>query len=213
MTNRVTLLVTAFGPFGEHTDNPSEGAVAGLRSLWTPPDGVRLVTEVLPVSFERATARIAELQTELRPDVLLSVGLAAGRARLGIERVALNLADAPIPDADGAQPADVPVIDTGDTALLTTLPAKRIVAALRAAGVPAEVSLSAGSYVCNATMYAGLAHANAGSRAGFVHVPAADVLPVAEASRALAVVLETILDDAAQPEEPGTTIASGGRLH
>src|SRR5690606_1041894 len=104
-----TVLVTGFGPFGEHTDNPSAQAVELLAGTWTPPDDVRLAVAVLPVSFERATTELRTLVERHRPAVVLGVGLAAGRERLGLERVAVNLVDARIPDVDGAQPADVPV--------------------------------------------------------------------------------------------------------
>ncbi len=200
-----TLLVTGFGPFGDHTDNPSALAVERLAEDWSAPSGTRLVTAVLPVSFARATAQLASLIAEHRPAVVLSVGLAAGRERIGLERVALNLADARIPDVDGAQPVDVPVLPGEPLARLTTLPVKAALAALRDAGLPAELSLSAGSYVCNAVMYAGLSRAGDGVPAGFVHIPSADVVPVADAATALGLVLDTVL------AHPVDVVVPGGR--
>ena len=200
-----TVLVTGFGPFGEHDENPSGPAVEQLAGRWEAPAGTTLVTEVLPVSFARATERVRALVREHRPAVVLGAGLAAGRDRLGLERVALNLADARIPDIDGSQPVDVPVLPGEPTALLTTLPVKAARGALAAAGLPVELSLSAGSYVCNAVMYAALSAAGDGARAGFLHVPPAEVLPVAEVTRALGLVLDTVLATPADVVEPGGT--------
>lgn len=198
-----TLLVTAFGPFGDHADNPSAQAVERLAEQWVPPLGTCLVTAVLPVSFARATAQLASLIGERRPAVVLSVGLAAGRGWIGLERVAVNLVDARIPDVDDAQPVDEPVLPGEPLARLTTLPVKASLAALRTAGLPAELSLSAGTYVCNAVMYAGLSHAGDGVPAGFVHVPPADVVPVADSATALGIVLDTVLADPADVVVPG----------
>ncbi len=200
-----TVLVTGFGPFSDHADNPSALAVDALARQWPAPDGVTLVTETLPVSFARATERVAALVAEHRPAVVLGVGLAAGRDRISLERVALNLLDARIPDVDGAQPVDVPVRPGGPLALLTTLPVKAALAALRASGLPAELSLSAGTYVCNAVMYSALAAVPDGVPAGFVHVPATDVVPVTDVVAALGVVLETVLRD------PVDVVVPGGR--
>lgn len=188
----MTVLVTGFGPFGDVDQNPSWDAVRLLAER-------RAVhAERLDVSFRRATARVRDLIAELRPDVVVNVGLAASRRALSLERVAVNLADARIPDVDGDQPVDEPAVPGAPTALLTTLPVKAIRARLRAAGLPGgapvELSLSAGTYVCNAVMLAALAAAPAGTRAGFVHVPPADVLPPAAVAAALDVVVATALE-------------------
>lgn len=185
-------LVTGFGPFGDHATNPSWDAVA-LLAAQRP--GVRV--ERLDVSFRRATARMAELVAEHRPDLVVAVGLAASRRAVTLERVAVNLADARLPDVDGAQPVDAPAVPGAPTALLTTLPVKATVRRLREAGVPADLSLSAGTYVCNAVMLAAL-HATAGlpgARAGFVHVPPAEVLPPARVATALGIVLDTAAEE------------------
>ncbi|QDB79323.1 pyroglutamyl-peptidase I [Georgenia wutianyii] len=202
-----TVLVTGFGPFGGHTDNPAARAVELLAREWAPPAGSRLVTAVLPVSFARATAQLRALVEEHAPAVVLGVGLAAGRRRLGLERVALNLVDARIPDVDGAQPVDVPVLPGEPTARLTTLPVKSALLALQDAGLPAELSLSAGTYVCNAVMFAGLTYASDDAVAGFLHVPDVDVLPVAETARAVSVVLTTVLASTTD------VVVPGGREH
>ena len=105
----VTILVTGFEPFGNDDANPSADAVRALASRWRGDD--ELVTEVLPVAFERGAARVRELITTHRPTIVLAVGLGGGRAAVGVERVAINLKDARIPDNDGDQPIDVPSID------------------------------------------------------------------------------------------------------
>lgn len=190
-----TVLVTGFGPFAEHGENPSAQAVAELAARWAGPGGVKLVTAVLPVSFARSTTELADLIARHRPAVIVGVGLAAGARRIALERVAVNLIDARIPDIDGAQPVDQPVLPDQPVARLTTLPVKAALRALHEAGLPAELSLSAGSYVCNAMMYTGLASAADGAATGFVHVPPADVVPVADAASALEILLHTVLTD------------------
>lgn len=196
------ILVTGFGPFGDHASNPAQAAVTLLSEQWRPPADVSLSMATLPVSFARAVTGTRELILEHRPDVVIGVGLAAGRSAINLERAAVNLIDARIPDVDGAQPVDVPVLPGGPPAVFTTLPVKRCVLALLDAGLPAELSLSAGSYVCNAVMYAAGVAAPTGTRTGFVHIPPAEVLDVASVARGLGIVLDTVLttgDDIAVP--------------
>ncbi|MGI5186568.1 pyroglutamyl-peptidase I [Promicromonospora sp. CA-289599] len=168
------VLVTGFEPFGGDAVNSSGDAVRALAARWTGPD--ELVTAVLPVEFEQvrsADGPLLRLLDEHAPDVVLAVGLAAGVTQVRVEQVAINLMDAGIPDNGGTQPVDAPVADGGPDARFTTLPAKAAVAAVRAAGIPAGVTYSAGTYVCNAAFYA-LQHALAerpGVLSGFVHVP------------------------------------------
>lgn len=124
------------------------------------------------------------------------------RQLLTLERVAINLIDARIPDNAGVQPVDVPVVPGGPVAHLTTLPVKTMAAAIRGAGVPCGLSLSAGSYACNAVMYAALHDAPAGTRAGFAHLPPVDRLTLDDAVTALEVALITALATAADPAMP-----------
>ncbi|WP_369373364.1 pyroglutamyl-peptidase I [Promicromonospora sp. Populi] len=168
------VLVTGFEPFGGDAVNASGDAVRILAAGWTGPD--ELVTAVLPVEFDPVRAAdgpLLRLLDEHSPDVVVAAGLAGGVTRVHVERVAINLMDAGIPDNGGAQPVDAPVAEGGPAARFATLPVKAAVAAVRAAGIPAVVSYSAGTYVCNATFYA-LQHALAqrpGVLSGFVHVP------------------------------------------
>ncbi len=196
---RPRVLVTGFEPFGGQEVNASWLAVTALASGWDGP--AELLTACLPVSFRRARQDLRVAVREHRPDVVVLVGEAPGRSVVSLERVALNLIDARVPDADGSAPVDVPVVAGAPTAFLTRLPVKAAWAAVHEAGVPVEVSGSAGTYVCNATFYAlmHLLDALPDVRGGFVHVPrtpaqvadGAPALPVAESARALRVVVET----------------------
>lgn len=179
------VLVTGFEPFGGDAVNASADAVAALAARWTGPE--ELVTAVLPVVFDevrRPDGPLLGLVDEHAPDVVLAVGLADGVTQVRVERVAINLMDARIPDNGGARPVDTPVAAGGPDARFATLPVKAAVAAVRAAGIPAGVTYSAGTYVCNATFYA-LQHALAerpGVLSGFVHVPRSTEEVGAEAS-------------------------------
>lgn len=165
------LLITGFDPFGGETLNPSWEAVKAL------PDrigSVELIKLELPTAFDRSACALTEAVTLHRPQAVLSVGQAGGRSAITVERVAVNLADAGIPDNDGFQPRDLPLVPDGPAAYFSTLPVKAIVEALRAAGIPCQVSYSAGTYVCNSVLYRALhlgATACLGLLAGFIHVP------------------------------------------
>ncbi len=165
------VLVTAFEPFGEHETNPT---IAAAEAVARECPGA--VTEVLPVEFEAATVRIRELMDEHQPHTVISLGLAAGRTEITPERVAINVMDAPILDNSGAQPIDEPVVEGGPAAHFLTLPNKAIVRALMDADIPASLSNSAGTYVCNAVTYTAAEHAQSAgmnTRTGFIHVPSA----------------------------------------
>ncbi|WP_420114349.1 pyroglutamyl-peptidase I [Pseudactinotalea sp.] len=180
-----TVLLTAFEPFDGADSNPSATVVDHVAAGWDRPEELRRA--VLPVAYGRAGQALADLMTEMRPDVIVGVGLAAGRTRPGVERLAVNLRDARIPDNDGAQPVDEPVIAGAPLAVMTSLPVRATVARLREAGREVDLSMSAGTFVCNAVFYraASWAQERAGRRAGFVHVPherIADSVAVVRAS-------------------------------
>ncbi|WP_410666553.1 pyroglutamyl-peptidase I [Amycolatopsis sp. cmx-4-68] len=163
------VLMTGFAPFGGESVNPSWQAVSLLAGRRADVAAVEL-----PCEFEASLPALRRALEEHRPSLVVCVGQAGGRAEVTPERVAINLVDARIPDNAGAQPIDVPVVPGGPAAYFTTLPVKACVAAIRAAGVPASVSHTAGTYVCNQVFY-GLMHLLAadfpGVRGGFVHVP------------------------------------------
>jgi pyroglutamyl-peptidase len=167
----VKALVTGFEPFGGDGVNPSSLALPKLR---TAIGSVALHTAVLPCSFEHSAAALAAAIDAAQPDIVLCVGLAGGRAELCLERVAINVQDARIRDNDGRQPIDVPVVEGGAAAHFATLPVKACVAEMRKAGLPAAVSNTAGTFVCNHIFYALMdmaARRPSPMRGGFLHVP------------------------------------------
>ena len=166
-----TVLLTGFEPFDQDTLNPSWEAVRLLDETLINED-VRIIARQLPCVFSQAPAHLHALIERFTPHMVLAVGLGPGRSDIALERVAINLIDARIPDNQGEQPIDVPVAAEGPTAYFSTLPIKAMVAALRAAGIPATVSHTAGTFVCNQVFYS-LQHSLAGStvRSGFMHVP------------------------------------------
>lgn len=176
-------LVTGFAPFGGDATNPSYDAVQRLPQRL---GSLQVVAAELPTSFARAPRRLRALIAREQPELVLCVGLAADREAISVERIAINLCDARIADNDGNQPRHKPVVARGPAAYFSTLPVVEIVKALTRAGLPAELSLSAGAFVCNHVFY-GLMHAAARSRrlrcAGFVHVPALPADPAASQAR------------------------------
>jgi pyroglutamyl-peptidase len=164
-------LVTGFEPFGGDRVNPSSEA---LRRLPKRIGVLDIATRALPVVYGAALPALRAAIAETGPDLVLSVGLAGGRSELSLERVAINVDDARIPDNDGNQPIDRPVVAGGPAAYFATLPIKAAAAALRDAGLPAAVSNSAGTFLCNHVFYGLMHEAEHGGgrfRAGFLHVP------------------------------------------
>ncbi len=171
MSKPPRILLTGFTPFGEETINPSWEAVRRLHDRDIA--GHRVVARLLPTEFEASRRELERAVHEFQPTLLLGVGQAGGRGRLSIERVAINVQDARLPDNAGAQPIDEPVVAGGPAAYFSTLPIKAMLAALQAHGLPAEVSNTAGTYVCNHVAYLmlHLAARGPGLRAGFIHIP------------------------------------------
>ncbi|MFN3417159.1 MAG: pyroglutamyl-peptidase I [Caldimonas sp.] len=166
------ILLTGFEPFGGDRLNPSQALSEALHGQRV--DGAEITGLVLPCVFDDALATLHQALDAHRPLLVLAVGQAGSRADLTVERVAINVNDARIPDNAGRQPIDTPVVPGGPAAYFSTLPIKAIVAELHAAGLPASVSQTAGTFVCNHVFY-GLMHALAtrhpGARGGFMHVP------------------------------------------
>lgn len=171
--SRVVLL-TGFEPFGGDALNPS-AELAGALQGRTVAD-FRIEAALLPTVFGRSLETLQALLQRHRPALVLCTGLAGGRGALSLERVAINVDDARIPDNAGAQPVDVPVVVGAPAAYFSTLPIKAMRAAIEATGVPAEVSQTAGTFVCNHVFF-GLMHALAtqpalhGAAGGFMHMP------------------------------------------
>lgn len=165
------VLVTGFEPFGGDTINPSAEIARQLHG--TIIAGSPVTGALLPCVFGAALTELKRQLDRVRPGLVLCLGQAGGRAEITPERVAINVDDARIPDNAGRQPVDRPVVRGGPAAYWSTLPIKAIVADLRARGIPAAVSQTAGTYLCNHVFY-GLQHAlrrRKGVRGGFIHVP------------------------------------------
>jgi pyroglutamyl-peptidase len=188
-----TVLLTGFEPFGGDTVNPTAEAVRRIGAEGVA--GIRLSTLVLPVDSARAPAQIAEALERTRPDTCLMLGLASGVAALQIERVAVNLCDFRIPDNGGHQPIDEPIAPEGPAAYFATLPVRALQEAARGSGAPADLSLSAGAYLCNMALYTALhlcATRGYQTRCGFVHVPALPEQVLAEPRARPSMTLETL---------------------
>lgn len=198
------ILLTGFEPFGGGSTNPSwpaaRDAAARLRS-----EGIDAQAVELPCVFGEAVRVLEAALDEHHPELVVCAGQAGGRARISLERIAINCDDARIPDNAGNSPVDQPVVAGGPAGYFSTLPVKAALAALLAAGIPAEVSQTAGTYVCNHLFY-GLMHAlrlRPGTRGGFVHVPyepaqlppgnTDPALPPEQLAEALAVVVRSTL--------------------
>jgi len=169
MNTLPTVLLSGFEPFGGDARNSSWDAARGLNDEII--SGHRVISVCLPVTFAGALPRLFTAIAAHRPALVIAVGQANSRCRISIERVALNLLDARIPDNDGQQPVDRPIEFDAPAALFATLPIKRAFAALRSAGFPAEISNSAGTFVCNQVFYGLLRHLPPGLPGGFIHIP------------------------------------------
>ena len=170
MSRTPKALVTGFDPFGGESENPSQQIAQTLHGEVIAAH--RIVGAILPTQFGAAPAVLEKLIARHRPALVLALGQAGGRDGISLERVAVNLIDARIPDNTGAQPVDVCIVDNAANAYFSTLPVKAMLQRLRAAGVPAALSQTAGTFVCNQVFYA-LMHAlrRRRARGGFVHVP------------------------------------------
>ncbi|MBI3310512.1 MAG: pyroglutamyl-peptidase I [Serratia liquefaciens] len=165
------VLITGFEPFGGERVNPSWEVVKQLNDMEL--SGARIIARQLPCIFGAALEALNAAIDEVQPAMVLAIGQAGGRTDITLERVAINIDDARIPDNQGRQPIDEPIVENGPTAYFSTLPIKAMVGAMREAGIPASVSQTAGTYVCNHVMY-GLLHRLSDQQAikgGFIHIP------------------------------------------
>ena len=163
------LLITGFEPFGGEEINPSWEAVKGLPEEI---NGYYLEKLLSPVVFGEAAERVIGEAEKICPDVILCIGQAGGRNALTPELVGINLRHGRIPDNKGNQPSDDPIIRGGDAAYFSSLPVRKIAEVIKAEGIPAAVSYSAGAYVCNDVLYTLLErYKNTETRVGFIHIP------------------------------------------
>lgn len=164
------LLLTAFTPFDGERINPALEAVKLVKDRI---GNLLIVKLEVPTVFGKSIDTVREAIERERPDFVLSIGQAGGRAEITPERVAINLDDARIPDNEGNQPIDEPIFPDGENAYFSTLPVKAMVEAIRKEGLPSSLSNSAGTYVCNHLMYGILYYLDKrpSMKAGFIHVP------------------------------------------
>lgn len=165
------ILVTGFDPFGNESINPSQIAVNQLPDDM---NGVTIIKLILPTVMNRSLQLINQAIIEHHPDAVLCIGQAGGRSGLSIERVGININDFRIPDNEGNQAIDTPIFADGPAAYFATLPIKAIVGALRDHNIPAALSNTAGTFICNHVLY-GTAyltqHSYPDIRTGFIHIP------------------------------------------
>jgi len=173
------VLLTGFEPFDRDSINPSWEAVSALdgwRFEFPGGGAVQVHARRMPCVFGAALQALDEAIDELQPQLVLAIGQAGGRSEITPERVAINVDDGRICDNAGCQPIDLPVVEGAPAAYFSTLPIKAMVREMRAAGIPAAVSNSAGTFVCN-HLFFGLMHriatrpAGPGLRGGFIHIP------------------------------------------
>lgn len=166
------ILVTGFDPFGGEAINPAWESVKELGKIESAHYQVEL--RQIPTVFDKSMEQLYAALEETKPDLVFCIGQAGGRTDISIERVAINVNDARIPDNEGNQPIDTPIQEEGPVAYWSTLPIKAIVHEMKQNGVPASVSQTAGTYVCNHLFY-GLMHylakQQSATRGGFIHIP------------------------------------------
>ena len=184
------LLITGFAPFGTESVNPSWEAVKALPEhigAWS------LHKLLLPVEYGRAAALAAEAANDCGADAILCAGLAAGRTAVTPEAVGINVRDAAIPDNAGRKCEGEPVEPDGPAAFFSTLPVRKMTEAIHDASVPAKLSYTAGTYVCNDLLYT-LLHRFSGTpvRVAFVHIPLEKDLPLKDSIHALTAAIEAI---------------------
>jgi pyroglutamyl-peptidase len=172
------ILLTGFVPFLDNPINPTEEIVKALDGQTI--GNYEVVSRVLPVDFSASAVQLENYMDEVGPDVVISLGLAAGRTRITPERIAINCRDG-AEDNRGVKLQDAPIDEGGPAGYFSTLPIRKFVDTLNETGFPATISNSAGTYLCNNVMYAALRkieHENLDVRAGFVHIPASHQLAV-----------------------------------
>ena len=164
------ILVTGFDPFGGEPTNP---AIESVKRIDENIEGAEIIKLEIPTVFHKASDVVEAKIKEVKPDVILSVGQAGGRYGITVERVAINEDDARIEDNEGNQPIDVKIREDGAPAYFASLPIKAMVEEIKKENIPASVSNSAGTFVCNHIMYQDLylAEKYGDIKAGFIHVP------------------------------------------
>lgn len=172
-----TLLLTGFEPFLKYPVNPTMKIAEELHGMEI--GGYKIHSEILPVEFSVSGERLVEHIKAIKPDAVLSLGLSGGRFHITPERIAINVSDGPV-DNSGHAPVDEPIMEDGADGYFTNMPIRKMVDAVKKVGLPADISNTAGAYLCNNVMYRALHHAQQqpGLLAGFIHIPASHELSV-----------------------------------
>ncbi|MGM0421400.1 MAG: pyroglutamyl-peptidase I [Bacillota bacterium] len=189
------VLLTGFDPFNEEKVNPAGEVIKRLAGREI--SGYELDTLEVPTVRQKSLRQIEAKIDEISPDMVISIGQAGGRAAISVERVAINIDDYRIEDNEANSPVDRPINPDGPAAYFATLPIKAMVKAVQDIGIPAEVSNTAGTFVCNHVMYGVLdfiARKNLDILAGFIHIP---FLPA------------QVVDKPKKPSMPLTTLEEG----
>ncbi len=217
------ILVSGFEPYGEMSVNPTQTLAEEAKNFDL--DGIEVHSVLLPVNYDECVERLVEEIERLSPDAVVSCGLYPGRTAVTPERIGINakdtMAEDPIADNKGRMPVDEPINPDGPDAIFSMLPYRRIVENLRVAGIPSFVSNTAGSYICNNTLYGVLDHVRKNDLpilAGFVHFPASTEvalespfqpsLPMEMMVEALKVILETVAVEAQESSARSATASS-----
>ena len=190
------ILVTGFDPFGGEKINPA------LETIKRLPDtilGAQIIKLEIPTVVGKSLAKIKEAVEKENPDVVLSIGQAGGRSEITVERVGINIDDCRIPDNEGNQPIDEPVVKGGPAAYFVTVPIKAIVENIKAHNIPASISNTAGTFICNHVCY-GVAHlaaqrtaAGKPMKSGFIHIPFLPEQAIGKPALTPSMSLETIV--------------------
>ncbi len=210
------ILVTGFDPFGEDKINP---AIESVKKLPDEIKGVEIIKLEIPTVYMKSIEKIDEAIKEYNPDVILSIGQAGGRPDITVERVGINVDDYRIKDNEGNQPIDTKIYDDGENAYFSNLPIKAIVENIRKNNIPASISNTAGTFVCNHVLYGVqylLDKKYPNKKSGFIHIP---FLPEQVISRpntpsmsistivkALTLALEAIIENDSDKKISGGTI-------
>lgn len=210
------ILVTGFDPFGEDKINP---AIESVKKLPDEIKGVKIIKLEIPTVYMKSLEKIDEAIKEYNPDVILSIGQAGGRPDITVERVGINVDDYRIKDNEGNQPIDTKIYDDGENAYFSNLPIKAIVENIRKNNIPASISNTAGTFVCNHVLYGVqylLDKKYSNKKSGFIHIP---FLPEQVISRpntpsmsistivkALTLALEAIIENDSDKKISGGTI-------
>lgn len=205
------ILISGFEPFGKMSINPTEELLKEAEKFAI--EEVEITTILLPVNYDECAEKLIAKMDEIQPDIVISCGLAAGRTAITPERIGINVKDTgsgdPYPDNRGNVPVDELIDGTGPDGLFSTLPIRQIEKNLKAEHIPASTSNSAGTFICNNTLYAVLNHIrknNLPIKAGFIHFPASTAMSASNPSlaslpqdlmtRALKVIVETCVREA-----------------